>query len=311
MFEDVLAFVNDNDLSVHFERVPSGNSLVLRVVANSLADLTLRKHRFCHDPLVFESVASPGQFVFAQGPQPNSVADPLFPDMLNIDIVVRPAGAFRAALALRRSWLIRARSNSEVDRTVSVGRGEDVMLASLLAFDVRAFDPLATLSGTSATPGPSDEVLGPGDRGYAAGGSVTLPVGRGAYVDLNFHEKYGITGYTPAQPVPHFALGNAALSRLSDVRSGTYDTWPFVFETDGLNQNGNSVPNSTPQVPLVDEGTNGLDDNNNGIVDDEAERETSPPYRNPLRGIQAWIRVLDPSTRQVLQATVTSNFVPE
>jgi hypothetical protein len=46
-------------------------------------------------------------------------------------------------------------------------------------------------------------------------------------------------------------------------------------------------------------------------VDDPGERETSPPYPVPLRGIQVRIRVLEPNTRQMRQATVGADFIQE
>jgi hypothetical protein len=49
----------------------------------------------------------------------------------------------------------------------------------------------------------------------------------------------------------------------------TYDTWTLGYERDGINQNQNVD---------IDEGTNGLDDDNANGVDDTREREniTSP-----------------------------------
>jgi hypothetical protein len=46
-------------------------------------------------------------------------------------------------------------------------------------------------------------------------------------------------------------------------------------------------------------------------VDDAGERETVPPYPYALRGVQVRIRVYEPQTRQVRQATVESDFIPE
>ena len=46
-------------------------------------------------------------------------------------------------------------------------------------------------------------------------------------------------------------------------------------------------------------------------VDDVGERETSPPYPVPLRGIQVRLRIIDRDTRQVRQMTVSSDFIPE
>jgi hypothetical protein len=60
-----------------------------------------------------------------------------------------------------------------------------------------------------------------------------------------------------------------------------------------------------------DRSTNGLDDDGNNGVDDPGERETSPPYPYPLRGIEVKIRIYEPTTRQVRQATVSGDFLQE
>ncbi|TSA02782.1 MAG: hypothetical protein D4R77_12130, partial [Planctomycetaceae bacterium] len=61
---------------------------------------------------------------------------------------------------------------------------------------------------------------------------------------------------------------------------------------------------------IVDQGTDGFDNNSNNLVDEAAERETSPPYPVPLRGIEIRIRCYEPSSRQVRQVTVRHTFVP-
>ena len=85
-----------------------------------------------------------------------------------------------------------------------------------------------------------------------------------------------------------------------------YDTWSYSYERDGINQDGNA---------MTDEGTDGLDsalpNTQVGAVDEVEERETSPPYPVPLRGIQVRVRVIEPDTRQVRQATITQDFLPE
>jgi curli biogenesis system outer membrane secretion channel CsgG len=75
--------------------------------------------------------------------------------------------------------------------------------------------------------------------------------------------------------------------------------------------NNSTMNNST----IVDQGTDGFDNkpNNlvaNNLVDDALERETSPPYPVPLRGIEIRIRCYEPSSRQVRQVTVRHTFVP-
>ncbi|MCP3694227.1 MAG: hypothetical protein GY917_18625, partial [Planctomycetaceae bacterium] len=95
-----------------------------------------------------------------------------------------------------------------------------------------------------------------------------------------------------------FAGRPHAKSQLTQL---VYHTWFLDYEYDGFNQDGG----------VLDQGTNGLDDNASLGVDDLGERETSPPYPHPLRGIQIIIRTLDPDSRQVRQITVTSDFTPE
>jgi hypothetical protein len=40
------------------------------------------------------------------------------------------------------------------------------------------------------------------------------------------------------------------------------------------------------------------------------ERETSPPYPVPLRGVRAILRIYEPDARQIREASVTHSFVP-
>jgi ABC-2 type transport system ATP-binding protein len=46
-------------------------------------------------------------------------------------------------------------------------------------------------------------------------------------------------------------------------------------------------------------------------VDDAGEREANPPYARALRGLEVKIRMYEPGTRQVRQATVGTDFVAE
>jgi hypothetical protein len=58
----------------------------------------------------------------------------------------------------------------------------------------------------------------------------------------------------------------------------------------------------------MDQGTNGLDDDNMLGVDDMGERETSPPYDVPLRGLQVKFRVYERDARQIRETSVTHSF---
>jgi hypothetical protein len=133
--------------------------------------------------------------------------------------------------------------------------------------------------------------------------------GRGAFVDLNFTNKFGYNSYPP---VLQFGGNVAGSSQLGQAQAGVYDTWAYDYEMDGIDQDADGT---------MDQGSNGLDDGilvsspnvratRNG-VDDPGERETSPPYPLPLRGIQVRIRLMESDTRQVRQTAVVREFTPE
>jgi hypothetical protein len=106
-----------------------------------------------------------------------------------------------------------------------------------------------------------------------------------------------------------------------------YDTWSFHYENNGLDEDNLDQDNNV--LTGADEGTNGLDDpvrydtplnvdSNRGAssptaaygVDDAGERETSPPYDAPLRGVKISLRVYERDARQIREVSVTHAFVP-
>lgn len=192
---------------------------------------------------------------------------------------------------------------------------EDLILFQPLAFDVRVYDPNAPMYQDPQNPG---TILGPGDRGLhdpAAQGFVRRM--NGAYVDL----YYGFFLRLEDSLDTYFFAGPGHLK--SQLESGgdfgerdgkkyaTYDTWSLHYEYDGRDQDFDGD---------FDEGTDGLDNGVGGTglddlvntgVDDLGERETSPPYPYPLRGLQVKVRVYEPDSQTVHQATVTADFLPE
>jgi hypothetical protein len=184
--------------------------------------------------------------------------------------------------------------------------GDDVLLTNVLAFDVQVWDPGAPVfvpAGTNVAIEPRD----PGWKGTATGTFA----GAGAYVDLGYDDAgqytYPPAGILPQPPAPVFRELNPT-ARPSTVAFptvapgvGVYDTWSLHYENDGVNQNGG----------VADRGTNGLDDDGNGIVDDIDEYDTLPPYSAPLRGIRITLRVYEPDSQQVREAVVIQDFLPD
>jgi hypothetical protein len=176
-------------------------------------------------------------------------------------------------------------------------RGEDVVLSHVISFDIRVFDPAVPVMIRRI--GDVEEALLPGDPGYQVPDITTNPP-RGGFVDL-FYGRLGGGNFGPyfnnpqSRLFPQFAGEPHRRSQLqrNGYRWATYDTWSLQYEFDGINQDGDAN---------TDEETIGLG---------YPERETSPPYPFPLRGIQISLRVLDPDSRQVRQMTVVNDFTPE
>ena len=165
--------------------------------------------------------------------------------------------------------------SSGVDARVKAN-GDDIMLTDVAAFDIQVFSPNAEIAVETSI------ALEPDDPGYASGGTAL-----GAFVDLQNNSTSG--WFCSA------AAGKSGLTRV-------YDTWTPAYESDGINQDGDG---------LTDEGTNGVDDGGTAAPDDNEERETAPPYPNPVRGLQATIRLVEKGTRQLHQTSVVHSFVPE
>jgi hypothetical protein len=273
-----------------------------RWVPNSLADLTKRENRFAHAPS--------------------------FPYGLDLERIrfIQVAAGSESRTPLAPLDAPTSETAVIVDR-----RGEDVVLTNVLAFDVRAFDPLAPLLLVNNT------VVEPSDIGWHTPGNWAVPasnsiVGRGAYVDLAYigdptkgdYEAFDVpvgAATSVFSMAPHPQSGFTAIGGLL-VRS-FYDTWSTHYEVDGINQdNPTGDPNGDQ---LVDEGANGIDDPqdaagkhvvdpNRGVfvggVDDVSERETSPPYLSPLRGLEVKLRIYEPDSRVPREVSVKHNFTP-
>jgi hypothetical protein len=115
----------------------------------------------------------------------------------------------------------------------------------------------------------------------------------------------------PTAPLQYYTAGLASQvlpGRYQADIGCTWDSWTLAYERDGINQDTKTEPAANQ---IVDEGTDGLDNDGINGVDDAGERETVPPYAYPLRGVQIRIRLYEPGTRQARQATVENDFISE
>jgi hypothetical protein len=167
-------------------------------------------------------------------------------------------------------------------------------------------------------------------------------VGQGAYVDLGYGYDSRFKFGSPASslfPTPKYNDPSSSFASsadpwfftprgLSDVYGNllapgyaVYDTWSFHYENNGMNEDEiwfdgtNWKPASTPPTQSwrkdIDQGTDGLDNNRALGVDDVNERETTPPYDKPLRGMQVLIRTYERDSRAIRQVRVNQHFMQE
>lgn len=176
--------------------------------------------------------------------------------------------------------------------------GEDIVLTNVIGFDVRVYDPdaYAWTSGGAT--------LYPGDPGYG-GALATVSTAKGAYVDLGWGggAPTAISGTFPPTGQTAFQSGGLLVSGTTknlSLSPRVYDTWSLHYESNGVNEDGDSK---------TDEGSDGIDDDADDLPDDPGEFETSPPYPVSLRGIEVRIRCYEPSSRQVRQVTIRHTFI--
>jgi hypothetical protein len=113
-----------------------------------------------------------------------------------------------------------------------------------------------------------------------------------------------------------------------------FDSYTDAFERDGFRQRdlataANAISNPTdkgtifengslwfqgavnPNAVRADLGSNGLDDDNNGLVDDFAERDSCPPILSAMPAIQALVRVEDATAGVIQQIAVTHDLATQ
>jgi len=339
----LIAFQEQYDLSVRLQWDPQ--LVRWKIVANTLADLTRRENRYEHHN--YRADQSDRKFPFAvisagmEHPDPQVQFQPSssgsgatataelrsasvnfngtdfpFIDFVNAYRVTNPGGGYasRPFCYLQGGSPATARAilndNGAVVHVVrglaplwGKRRGEDVMLTDALAFDLRLFDPGAPLFLEPST----ETVLAPSDIGWARAAAGMMPlvelVGQGAYVDAGYGLNVVVSGPTPM--APWFAEPRWTPDRVGNPLApgySLYDTWSFHYENNGLNEDGDN---------LVDEGTNGFDDDLVYGVDDVSERETMPPYDRSLRAMQVKLRIFELDTQQIREVTVGQHFGSE
>lgn len=304
-FGAAVSYLATNDISARIVTTVNGGTTYYRLIANTLKDLAHRQVRFCHNPVLGAGVGT--------APAPVAYPHPLHRNSL---------------------WLVRS-SDYKAGGSLDLAgggtyayepNGADIVLTDVAAFDVKVYSPQAAVLDMNNHPTyPANTLCEPGDPGYETA-LAALPLPRpdpdpviktlGAFVNLGhvggdwfagsptaksfleyqFMFDYRFPRDTPGAPsVPPAWVFPGSVDRV-------YDTWTPLYESDGVDQDGSGI---------VDQGTNGLDNGGTQAPDDDFERETAPPYPFPVRGVNVSIRLIEKSTKQIYQSSVTHSYVPE
>jgi type II secretory pathway component PulJ len=331
------SFFKNNDISVR--RITDGTNVYL--VPNTLGDLTKPENRYAHQPnsgdypagypyhphlianwatlklpLLAETASANWFTQWSYGydpptPPPVPVPKPnaLLP-AITLNYNSAPYDLFDAWTNPIRYQDLDRITGAITDMSDSDRGGEDVVLTNVIGFDVKVWDPDAPILQYLSGGNPVGPALLPGDPGYwaalqayvAGGASAPGLIGQGAYVDLGYaREIYSssMVSNFSHKGVPGSKLVELAKDPSTGFYERVYDTWSTHFESNSYDENNDTV---------ADAATNGFDDDSNGVVDDAGERDTSPPYPVPLRGLQVKIRIFEPDSRQIREVTVVQKF---
>jgi type II secretory pathway component PulJ len=172
---------------------------------------------------------------------------------------------------------------------------DDVILTNVIGFDVKVWEP-------------------------------AINKGTGGYVDLGYDQvQFNPSLFPPQGPtVPRFNhFGTPKSGLVGSAQSPcVYDSYCFSYENEGIyyfdsSSNPVNIPHTSRLYPPglgpypPGASTDGLDTDNDGVVDDASELITQPPYPVPLRGIQVKIRCYEPDSRQIREVTIENDFLPK
>lgn len=328
--------LQNTDVSARVELVAAatgGTPATYNVIANSLSDLTFRGNRFGH--LQFDTTQErllpqngvigqallqsdpqyqnpPGTFTHRRSSNQN---DLMLNDVAAFDIrVFEPA----ANSLVKTLGPVGGPVPSNV---VGVAEPSDVATRVTLVGISNERGHEGTFNnyfGDAATTG-VDTLFE--ESGTAEGGSAVLvtPTNRtGAYVDLgkNPLATGGVLDGAPFEllPTTTSALNNSVGTSLRIAlpffdnftytnAAGTVVTQPVaVFDT--------GTP-SYDRLPTNSFGTNGIDDDGDGNIDEFGVERLAPPYASRIRGLKFVIRLYEPNTNQVTQMTLKQSMLPK
>jgi hypothetical protein len=313
-------FYELNDISVRVQ-----NKLI---VPNTLSDLTRRECRYAHPIDVFPFDARRWGLLGLPTLRESATWNLLSPPIPPPPAIPNPSpfnpiypsqyydpGYFSLTAANPLDFWTNNASHRLPDPYMDLVQGpptiriaDDIILTNVIGFDVKAWEPALGQYvdlGYEMRPNiPTDPPAKLQDiKHYPAEIADDAPIVPG---EMFYHRGYSSVT-APEKGYFAYLLGcyrssDATLTPIYTPR--VYDTWSTHYENVGLT----GLPSATYPPGRS---TNGFDDDGNGIVDDENEKITSPPYPAPLRGIQVKIRVFEPDSRQIIERTIVQDFLPK
>lgn len=182
--------------------------------------------------------------------------------------------------------------------------GEDIMLTNVCGFDIRAYSPDAPIKTPNDT-----QFLGPNDPNWTQPNTNPAPLSmEGAYVDIGWGGT--VNGLDDDGP-GYDDDGDTAIDEADEVDEPDEAEYWFARRANPIAGLERTWDSWSPHYFYGSAATNGLDDDGDGIVDDEDESTYTAPFPHPVRGLQLTMRGIEKSTRNIRQVTITSNFVPE
>lgn len=189
--------------------------------------------------------------------------------------------------------------------------GEDIIMSNVLAFDIKVWDPAASVGpdGLPGYAGIDDDANGTPDDNSELG---TFGSDDGTWVDIGNASGFGwyCAPATPAlNPNVYFSNPNPAAPAMASNR---YDTWGPTVNISG--NPGNDAPPYRPvyRGPDGKPGVSGVDDDFDGKVDNASELgwPGSDDFA-PLNAIRITIRFYDITTNQVRDVTAVYSTAPK
>ena len=313
-------FVQNNDISVLVQPDPA-NAGMFRVVANSLEGLARRGNRFAHLQTAYPQTSSMNAVGWLRSDdqyEDENAVTRTFPhrrasdqsDLLISDVAAFDIRVFAPDAVSLVTW--------DTALPESVRPMIDLARPADLAWQIAA--------QTTSAGGFSNKFYDSLSASFVNETAGTVAVQRvnrtGAYVDLGRNALAGsqILGVPPGDTIMLArdidVGGTAVAGALQSLPTGT-DRVPltgtlkrmplpyteFVFDT------GTSEYDSSTLFGALPLGTNGIDDNDDGIID--SDEKLLPPYNVRIRGIEMSIRLYEPNAGQATQMTLRQSMVPQ